>query len=77
MLNKEHYYFHDIEYTFNFVSGVYIMHVITWKVGGGGGNEKFDEGKKKLISAEQSEAEILMEDIFYWGRKRIISVENI
>ena len=26
--------------------GVYIMHGITWKVGGGG-NEKFDEGGKK------------------------------
>ena len=28
-------------------TGVYIMHGITWKVGGGG-NEKFDEGGKKM-----------------------------
>ena len=33
------------------------MHGITWKVGGGK-NENFDGGKKKLISAERSEAEI-------------------
>ena len=43
----------------------------------GGGNEKFYEAGKKIISAEPSEVKILMGGHFSWGKNNKISVENI
>ena len=62
--------------------GVYIMHGITWKVGGEK-NENFDWGGKKnknfdgageiWILAERSEAEIWREGYFFYGGRIILN----